>query len=51
MLGEDEVREIREGLKKKWDAVNKEYQKITHKSKLDTIGLKRKYFYINYHRD
>jgi len=42
VLTEEEVRAIREGLKKKWDIVNREYQKITHKSKLDTIGLKRR---------
>jgi len=42
LLNDEEVRMIREGLKKKWDVVNKEYQKITHKGKLDTIGLRRR---------
>jgi hypothetical protein len=42
LLNDEEVRVIREGLKKKWDVVNKEYQKITHKGKLDTIGLRRR---------
>jgi len=42
LLTEDEVRAIREGLKKKWDVVNKEYQKITHKTKVDSIGLKKR---------
>ena len=37
-----EVNTLREGLKKKWDAVNKEYQMITHIGKPDTQGLKRK---------
>jgi hypothetical protein len=30
-------------LKKKWEVVHKEYQTLTHKNKLDTIGLKDKY--------
>lgn len=42
LLNDEEVRVIRDGLKKKWDVVNKEYQKITHKGKLDTIGLRRR---------
>lgn len=42
MLSEEELRVLREGLKKKWDIVNKEYQQITHISKLDTVGLRRK---------
>ena len=42
VLSEEEVRILREGLKKKWDIVNKEYQQITHISKLDTVGLRRK---------
>jgi len=42
ILPDEDIKAIRDGLKKKWDIVNREYQKITHKSKLDTIGLKRK---------
>ena len=38
----EEVVKLREGLKKKWAAVNKEYQTITHIKQIDTIGLKRK---------
>jgi predicted GTPase len=30
------------GLKAKWEAVNKEYQNITHIRMIDTVGLKRK---------
>jgi hypothetical protein len=29
-------------LKKKWEVVHKEYQQITHLSKIDTIGKKAK---------
>ncbi len=31
---------IREGLKRKWNEVNFEYQKLTHVRIVDTIGLK-----------
>ena len=41
-LSEDEVREIRDGLKRKWDEVNREYQKLTHVRLVDTTGLKRR---------
>jgi len=42
MLSEDEVRELREGLKAKWIEVNKKYQLLTHKAILDTIGQRRR---------
>ena len=42
MMSKDEVDSLREGLKKKWAAVNREYQTITHINKIDTVGLKRK---------
>lgn len=42
MLSEEEVREIREGLKRKWDEVNQEYQKHTHVRLVDTTGLKKR---------
>jgi len=42
LMTEEELRILREGLKKKWEIVNKEYQQITHISKIDTVGLKRK---------
>lgn len=41
-LSEQEVIELRQGLKKKWEEINKTYQSITHISKIDTIGLKKK---------
>lgn len=41
-LSEEEVREIREGLKRKWDELNKEYQKKTHVRLVDTTGSKRR---------
>ena len=42
LMNADEIAALKEGLKKKWDAVNKEYQTITHIRKPDTQGLKRK---------
>lgn len=42
LLSAQEVKELREGLRRKWEAVNKEYQSVTHISKVDTLGLKRK---------
>ena len=41
-MKEDEVNELREGLKAKWQAVNREYQKITHVKLITTVGEKRK---------
>lgn len=43
LMDEDEKLELIAALKKKWEVVHKEYQTLTHKSKLDTIGLKDKY--------
>jgi hypothetical protein len=34
--------ELISALKKKWEVVHKEYQTLTHKGKLDTLGLKTK---------
>lgn len=42
LMAAEEVKQLQDGLKKKWDAVNKEYQTVTHISKVDTQGLKRK---------
>ena len=42
-MTDKETAELKEGLKAKWNTVNKEYQTITHVKKYDTIGLKRKY--------
>ena len=42
MLPDAERKELIEALKKKWEIVHKEYQEITHISKIDTIGKKSK---------
>ena len=42
MLSKEEVEEIREGLKSKWNEINKKYQGITHIRLIDTTGLKRR---------
>jgi Calmodulin-binding len=42
-MDESEKLELIAALKKKWEIVHKEYQTLTHKNKLDTIGLKDKY--------
>jgi hypothetical protein len=39
-LSEDEIRELRDGLKKKWQELNHEYQKKTYIRLVDTLGLK-----------
>ena len=41
-LSEEEVKEIQCGLKRKWDEVNREYQKLTHVRVVDTVGLKKR---------
>jgi len=42
MLKPHEVKSLRDGLVKKLRAVEIEYQEITHKNLVDTVGLKRK---------
>ena len=42
MMSKEEVGQLRDGLKAKWEAVNREYQTITHINKIATVGLKRK---------
>lgn len=42
MLGADERANLLKKLKAKWDDTNKKYQKITHNTKLDTIGKVRR---------
>ena len=42
LMSAEEIVALKEGLKKKWDAVNHEYQTIAHIRKIDTQGLKRK---------
>lgn len=41
-LSQEEVDTIRDGLKRKWNEINHEYQKITHVRLVDTVGLKTK---------
>ena len=36
------MKEIRDGLKQKWDEVNREYQKKTYVRLVDTTGSKRR---------
>ena len=42
LMNEEERRELIAALKKKWEVVHKEYQTLTHKGKLDTLGIKNK---------
>ncbi|CAD8086701.1 unnamed protein product [Paramecium sonneborni] len=42
LLPEQELQQIREGLKQRYDEVNKQYQQYTHLKKFDTVGLKRR---------
>jgi len=41
-MSEEELHGLREGLKRKWEEVNREYQKLTHVKVVDTLGLKRR---------
>ena len=43
LMEEDEKNELITALKKKWEVTHREYQTMTHKSKLDTIGMKDKF--------
>jgi hypothetical protein len=50
LLQEEERVALLEGLKKKWEAVNKQYQTCTHIVTLDTIGKVRRYvMFIHLH--
>jgi hypothetical protein len=42
LLDEQEKTELIAALKKKWEVVHREYQTLTHKGKLDTLGIKNK---------
>ena len=42
MLQQAELEQLRDGLRKKYEYVNKEYQSITHIVNVDSAGLKRK---------
>lgn len=41
-MNDAEKEELIAALKKKWEVVHKDYQTLTHKGKLDTLGLKNK---------
>jgi len=43
LMDDAEKQELIAALKKKWEVVHKEYQTLTHKKALDTIGLKHRY--------
>ncbi len=43
LMDDSEKQELIAALKKKWEVVHKEYQTLTHKKQLDTLGLKEKY--------
>jgi len=42
LLPHDERSDLIAALKKKWEIVHREYQTLTHKGKLDTMGIKNK---------
>ena len=42
LMPPEEVAQLRVGLRAKWEAVNKEYQKLTHVGKVDTQGMLRR---------
>lgn len=42
LLPDEERQQLINALKQKWEIVHKEYQQITHLSKIDTIGKKAK---------
>jgi Calmodulin-binding len=42
MLQQAELEQLRDGLRRKYEYVNKEYQSITHIVNFDSQGLKRK---------
>lgn len=43
LMEDEEKTELITALKKKWEVVHRDYQTMTHKSKLDTIGMKDKF--------
>ena len=43
LMDEGEKEEMIAALKAKWEVVHKEYQTLTHKNKLDPLGLKEKF--------
>lgn len=41
-MSDTEKQELIAALKKKWEVIHKEYQELTHISKIDTLGKKNK---------
>lgn len=41
-LSREEVQELREGLKQRWNEINQQYQLMTHVRLIDTTGLRRR---------
>lgn len=39
----EEIDELREGLKHKWDLINRKFQNYAHITKIDTVGMKRRF--------
>ncbi len=42
LIDDSEKQELIANLKKKWEIIHKEYQTLTHKGKLDTLGIVNK---------
>ena len=42
LMAPEEVAQLREGLRKKWESVNHDYQRATHVGKVTTEGMKRR---------
>jgi len=43
LMDDKEKEELIAALKKKWEVVHREYQTMTHKKNLDTLGAKHRY--------
>ena len=42
-LTQEEIQQIKEGLKQKWDIINRKFQMYAHITKIDTVGSKRRF--------
>jgi len=45
-MTQEEIQELKEGLKHKWDLINRKFQNYAHITKIDTVGLKRKFGFL-----
>ena len=41
-LTQEEIDQIKNGLKQRWDHVNRKFQNYAHITKIDSVGLKRR---------